>query len=73
MQKSAVLQKTIDFINHLQNTIKKLQDENQQLKETLARGTHIQINNYAGILTFSLSSFCVLSYWQVSHASLFQP
>lgn len=34
-----MLQKTIDFIHHLQNTIKKLQDENQQLREALAMAT----------------------------------
>ncbi len=42
LQKSAVLQKTIDFINHLQNTIKKLQNENQHLREALAIGKQTQ-------------------------------
>ena len=33
-----MLQKTIDFIHHLQNSIKKLQEENQRLREALAMG-----------------------------------
>ena len=39
LQKSAVLQKTIDFIRHLESTIKRLQDENRQLKDMLAKAT----------------------------------
>ena len=38
LQKSAVLQKTIDFIHRLESTIKKLQDENQRLREALGKG-----------------------------------
>ena len=39
LQKSAVLQKTIDFIRHLEATIKRLQEENRQLKDMLAKAT----------------------------------
>ena len=39
LQKSVVLQKTIDFIRHLESTIKRLQDENAQLKSMLAKVT----------------------------------
>lgn len=38
LQKSAVLQKTIDYIRHLENTIRRLSEENEQLKEALANG-----------------------------------
>ena len=34
-----MLQKTIDFIRHLESTIKKLQEENRQLKGMLAKAT----------------------------------
>lgn len=34
-----MLQKTIDFIRHLESTIKKLQEENAQLKDMLAKMT----------------------------------
>ena len=40
LQKSAVLQKTIDYIRHLENTIRRLSEENEQLKEALANGEH---------------------------------
>jgi hypothetical protein len=39
LQKSAVLQKTIDFIRHLEATIKRLSEENRQLKQMLAKAT----------------------------------
>lgn len=39
LQKSAVLQKTIDFIDHLEKTVSRLEEENKQLKEALAQGT----------------------------------
>lgn len=39
LQKSAVLQKTIDFIRHLEATIKRLHEENRQLKDMLAKAT----------------------------------
>ena len=39
LQKSAVLQKTIDFIRHLEATIRKLHEENRQLKEMLVKAT----------------------------------
>lgn len=36
-----MLQKTIDYIRHLENTIRRLQEENHTLKDTLAKGeTH---------------------------------
>ncbi len=38
LQKSAVLQKTIDFIEHLERTIVRLETENKKLKEALAEG-----------------------------------
>lgn len=36
LQKSAVLQKTIDYIRHLENMVRRLTEENEQLKEVLA-------------------------------------
>ena len=36
LQKSAVLQKTIDYIRHLENMVRRLTEENEQLKEALA-------------------------------------
>ena len=75
LQKSAVLQKTIDFIHHLQNTIRKLQDENQQLKESLARGTSSpsphQCDGLIDSPTFIL--LFLYSYWKCSLAKLCQP
>ena len=38
LQKSAVLQKTIDHIRHQENTIKRLQEENARLREALSKG-----------------------------------
>ena len=35
MQKSAVLQKTIDYINYLENFNRRLMEENKQLKTLL--------------------------------------
>ena len=49
-----MLQKTIDFIHHLQNSIKKLQEENQRLREALAMG-----KKHSG-LVISVS-WCVLA------------
>ena len=34
-----MLQKTIDFIRHLEATIKRLQEENRQLKDMLVKAT----------------------------------
>ena len=48
LQKSAVLQKTIDFIHHLEGTIKRLQEENRQLKEMLAKATGQQTHMATG-------------------------
>lgn len=36
LQKSAVLQKTIDYIRHLESMVRRLTEENDQLKEALA-------------------------------------
>ena len=40
LQKSAVLQKTIDYIRHLENMVRRLSEENEQLKEARANGEH---------------------------------
>lgn len=38
LQKSAVLQKTIDYIRYLEKNVKILHEENQQLRQTLGKG-----------------------------------
>jgi hypothetical protein len=47
LQKSAVLQKTIDFIRHLEGIVKRLTEENHQLKDLLAKATGQHMAGYS--------------------------
>lgn len=43
LQKSAVLQKTIDYIRYLEKNVKVLHEENQQLRQTLGKGVYVRV------------------------------